>query len=398
MSREDPGAVAPDVGAVYGALLEDDAEELYQHAPCAYLSITPAGTVVKVNETFTRWTGHAPSDLLGRRRIQDLLPVGARIHYETHLAPLLRMQGSIREIAAEVICADDRRLPVVMNAVTKFGEAGEPMVVRVALFDATERRSYERELLEATRRAEAAEAKARALAETLQASFLPPEVLAIDGLEVGGAYRPAGDGTEVGGDFYDVFETGRGTWAVVLGDVSGKGAAAAPVTALARYSVRTETLRTPSPSEVLSVVHQAILRTHPERFCTAVLMILEREADRFRLTISSGGHHLPLRLRDGRIDRIGATGTPLGMLDTATLFDTVLPLAPGDVLVLHTDGVTEARRDGTFLDDEGLEALVVEAGDLGAAELAELIVRRTVEFQSGAPRDDIAVVVLRVPA
>ena len=152
---------ATDDEAFYGALVEDDAEELYQHAPCAYLSTLPDGTIVKVNETFVRWTGHAKADVIGRTRLQDLLPPGARIHYETHVAPLLRMQGRVREIAAEMLCAGgDRRIPIVLSAAAKLDDDGEPVTYRVALFDATERRSYEQELLAARRRAEESEARA----------------------------------------------------------------------------------------------------------------------------------------------------------------------------------------------------------------------------------------------
>ena len=383
--------------AFYGALVEDDAEELYQHAPCAYLSTLPDGTIAKVNETFVRWTGHAKADVIGHKRLQDLLPPGARIHYETHLAPLLRMQGQVREIAAEIICADQSRLPVVLGAVAKMDEQGEAVTYRVALFDATERRSYEQELLAARRRAEESEARAKALAATLQQSFLPPELLEIAGFDVAGAYRPAGDGTEVGGDFYDVFETGRGTWGIVLGDVSGKGATAAPVTALARYAVRNESLRTPYPSAVLNVAHDAIRRTYPDRLCTALLLFLERHDGGHRIVISSGGHHLPILLREGRLTRVGITGTALGLLDVAELRDAYVPLQPGDVVVLHTDGVTEARNGDAFLEDEGLEAIIEERPPESASELADRIVERTLDFQDGNPRDDIAVVVLRVP-
>jgi sigma-B regulation protein RsbU (phosphoserine phosphatase) len=392
----DEDEVDSSVDDFYGALLDDDPEELYEHAPCAYLSLLPDGTIVKLNETFTSWTGHRRSTLVGRRRIQDLLPAGPRIHYETHLAPMLRMQGRVREIATELVCADGSTLPVMLSAITKAAEDGSPITYRVALFDARERRSYERELLAALRRAEESEARARTLATTLQQSFLPPELLRVPGLELAGVYRPAGDGTEVGGDFYDVFETGRGSWGVVLGDVSGKGATAAPVTALARYTVRAESLRTPYPSAVLRVVHDALRREQPDRFCTALLLFLERADRAFRVVVASGGHHLPVLVRDGVVSRVGETGTLLGMVDIAELRDAYVPLQPGDSLVLHTDGVTEARQGRHFLDDEGLDEIVLEAPVTSARELADRIVDRAVAFQAGVPRDDIAVLVLRV--
>src|SRR5215210_1128160 len=94
-------------------LLEEDPEELYEHAPAGYLSSQPGGTIVKVNETLLAWTGHRREDVLGRLRFHDLLAPGARIYYETHYAPLLQMQGSVKEIAVELLRVDGTRLPVL---------------------------------------------------------------------------------------------------------------------------------------------------------------------------------------------------------------------------------------------------------------------------------------------
>lgn len=387
-----------DEGGFYAALLEDDPEELYDNAPCGYLSTLPDGTIAKVNATLLTWTGFARDDVLGRR-FQDLLPAGDRIFYETHFAPLLRMQGQVREIAVQLVCQDGRRLPVLVNSVLKYDAGGAPQVVRTAVFDATERRSYEEELLAARRRAEESEAKATALARTLQATFLPPAIVNPPGLDVGGAYHPAGDGSEVGGDFYDVFETGRGTWAVVLGDVCGKGLAAAVVTSLARYTVRSEALRTPYPSAVLAGLHEVLVRYHPDQFCTAVFAALDRTAEGVRLTVSSGGHHLPLRrpAGDREVHTIGVTGTILGMLDTPRLTDTTTILLPGDVVVLYTDGVTEARRDGQFFDEARLIRSVAGLDGATAQEMADALMAEVIDFQRGDARDDVAVVVMRVP-
>lgn len=378
----------------YAALADDDPVELYENAPCAYLSMLGDGTISKVNRTFCAWTGYEPGDLVGRRRLLDVLTPGGRIYYETHLAPSLRMQGFVREIATDVVCADGTRLPVILNAAVQ--PTGH-RAVRVALFDATERRAYEEELRAARQRAEASEARARELAETLQASFLPPDLLEIAGLDVAGAYRPAGDGFEVGGDFYDLFETDPGSSWIVLGDVMGKGASAAAVTALARHTVRAEARRTPYPSAVLAALHGTILRAHPERFCTAVLLVVGRHGARWRLTLAAGGHHLPLRLRDGVVDHIGTEGTILGMLDHVTVSDVDVELRSGDVIVLYTDGLTEARRHATFLGEDAIEAAVLASTGLDASAIAEKLVEQAVNFQLGTPRDDIAVVVLRVP-
>lgn len=386
-------------GGFYSALLEDDPEELYDNAPCGYLSALPDGTIAKANSTFLAWTGYDRDTLVGRRRFQDLLAPGDRIFYETHVAPLLAMQGHVREIAVEVVCRSGARLPVLVNSVVKGDGSGAPVLVRTAIFDATERRAYEQELLSARRRAEDSEARAKALARTLQSTFVPPEVLSVPGLDVAGAYRPAGDGSEVGGDFYDVFDTGRRSWGIVLGDVCGKGASAAVVTALARYTVRAEALRNPMPSAVLATLHEALVRYHPDQFCTAVFAVIEDAPEGFGLTVASGGHHLPLCLRaGGSFETLGQSGTLLGMLDTPLLSDTRTVLRPGDVVVLYTDGVIEARRDGEFFDDERLRTAVADGASTGAQTIADSIVAAVLDFQRGYARDDVAVVVLTVPA
>ncbi|HEV3365789.1 MAG TPA: PAS domain S-box protein, partial [Acidimicrobiia bacterium] len=234
----EPGRPAQAAGPEFAAFLEESAEDLYEDAPCGYVSALLDGTIVRANSTFLSWTGYRAEDLVGVRRLQDLLTPGGRIFHETHYAPLLRLQGQVREIALDLVCADGRTLPVLLNSVLKTDETGAAVLSRTMIFDATERRSYEQELLRAKRSAEESEARARLLAETLQRSLIPPAPPAIPGLDVAAVYRPAGYGDQVGGDFYDVFETGRDDWALVVGDVCGKGPEAAAVTALARYTLR----------------------------------------------------------------------------------------------------------------------------------------------------------------
>jgi PAS domain S-box-containing protein len=145
------------------SLLEEDVEELYEEAPCGYLSTAPDGTILRANRTFLTLGGYAPEALVRRRRFYDLLPPGAKIYYETHYAPLLQMQGHVRELALELVRADGSRLPILVNAVLKRDEDGAPLLVRITVFDASDRRRYERELLEARTEAEARAAAATAL-------------------------------------------------------------------------------------------------------------------------------------------------------------------------------------------------------------------------------------------
>lgn len=152
----------------HGALLDESAEELYEHAPVAYFSSLLDGTLVKVNETLLAWTGYERDALLGGKRFHDLLAPGARIYFETHYAPLLQMQGHVREIAVELRRADGTRLPVLLNSALVRDEAGAPRLVRTTAFDATERRRYERELLSARAEAESRARAAHALAHVVE--------------------------------------------------------------------------------------------------------------------------------------------------------------------------------------------------------------------------------------
>jgi PAS domain S-box-containing protein len=142
----DPGVVR--------ALLEEEAEDLYEHAPCGYLSTLPDGTIARVNQTFIDWTGRSREALLSGTKFQTLLTIGSRIYYETHYAPLLRMQGFANEIALEVTLQDGRVLPVNVNTRQRRDEDGTPLFNRITLFDSSDRRRYERELLLARRKAE----------------------------------------------------------------------------------------------------------------------------------------------------------------------------------------------------------------------------------------------------
>jgi sigma-B regulation protein RsbU (phosphoserine phosphatase) len=395
--RPVPGGEDSAAAAFYAALADHDPAELYDDAPCAYLSALPDGTIITVNATFLAWTGY-DADAIAGTRFQDLLAGGDRIFYETHAAPLLLMQDRIREIAVAITGSSGARLPVLLNAVVKRDKAGQPVGIRAVMFDASERMAYERELLAAKQRAEESEARARLLAETLQRSFLPPAIITTPGLDVGGAYRPAGDGSEVGGDFYDVFSTGRDACGIVLGDVCGKGAGAAVVTALARYTVRAEALHAATPRAVGEGRHRARLGYYPDTYCTVLFVQLDRISDGHRLTAATGGHPLPLcRRADGTIATIGRPGSFLGMQGTVAVSQFTTVLTAGDTLALYTDGVTEARRGDEFFTEAGIiRVLDVSAGQT-AQQTADAVVAAALDFQDGLARDDIAVVVVKEP-
>jgi PAS domain S-box-containing protein len=238
-----------------------------------------------------------------------------------------------------------------------------------------------------------------AIAHTLQRSLLPPEVPVLPGLEVAARYRPVGTDAEVGGDFYDVFATGGGRWGVVIGDVSGKGIAAASLTALARYTVKTAARWESSPSGVLDVLNKTVLDEGPaERFCTVALGLVRYGMDGVRIGLSCAGHPQPLLLgRDGSVRPVGEHGTAVGLVEHPRLADVTFTIDPGHTLVLFTDGVVEARSaEGRFADGV-LEAALASCAGQPAEEVADAIERTLLEFVGGRPRDDTALLVIRRP-
>ena len=236
------------------------------------------------------------------------------------------------------------------------------------------------------------------IARTLQQSLLPAELPDIPGIEAAARFRPTGEGNEVGGDFYDLFETGGRGWTIVMGDVCGKGPDAAAVTALARYTLRAAAMRERLPSRSLRVLNEALLRQRDDRrFCTVAYAYLEMDGDGARIGFASGGHPLPILLHnDGRVEPIGEPGTLLGVVPDPNFEDRSLTLAPGDAVVFYTDGVIEARGGGGMLDERGLERVLAGCAGAGADAIAARVEEAALSAQEGPPRDDIAVLVLRV--
>jgi PAS domain S-box-containing protein len=237
------------------------------------------------------------------------------------------------------------------------------------------------------------------IARTLEQSLLPVELPDVPGVEVAARFLPTGEGNEVGGDFYDMFETGDRGWTVVMGDVCGKGPDAAAVTALARYTLRAAAMRERLPSRSLAELNEALLRQRDDRrFCTVASAYIEKLDRGARAGISTGGHPLPLLLRaDGGVEAVGAPGTLLGVVSDPDLEDRAITLEPGDSLVFYTDGVIESRPNSAgVLDERRLAELVATCAGRSADAIAAKIEDAAVLSQDGRPRDDIAVLVLRV--
>ena len=238
------------------------------------------------------------------------------------------------------------------------------------------------------------------VARTLQRTLLPPTLPDIPYAEIAAIYHPAGEGSEIGGDFYDAFETGDGTWTVAIGDVCGKGAAAAAITGLARHTLRAAAFRESSPRAVLERLNRALLReVREESFCTVAAARLSQHGRGALLVACAGGHPAPLVVRsDGSVDEATAPGTLLGIYDEIDVSDRETVLAPGESVVFYTDGVVEERREGEQFGEHRLRQLLAGCAGLSATGIAERIERAVLEFQPIAPADDLAVVVVRIMA
>ena len=238
----------------------------------------------------------------------------------------------------------------------------------------------------------------RTIATTLQASLLPDTLPEIPNVEIAVRYWAAGVGTEVGGDFYDVFEVDD-HHAIVIGDVCGTGPAAASLTALARHTIRAAAWQGASHQDVLLQLNNAILRSGRATFCTALFCTLKPTNAGFRLEISAGGHPLPIVARPGSgAQSVGRSGTLLGLLPETKSHKESIDLVAGDTIVLYTDGATDVRPPHD-LTAEDVEA-IVERATTASRDASSVADRLGDELSTILPiserDDDIALLVLHV--
>ncbi|MFI6144436.1 PP2C family protein-serine/threonine phosphatase [Streptomyces sp. NPDC051109] len=398
--------------ATFAELLEDSAEELYESAPCGYLSTLMDGTIARINATLLDWLGLERGAVVGRMRFTDLLTVGGKLYHETHFAPLLHLRGEISGIALDVKQADGGRIPVLVSSAVKHGGDGEPQLIRTTVFDARDRRAYEQELLrgrkvaeEALKQAEADRARLQDALAVLQRSLLPDALPEVPGVEVDAYYHTASP-DRLGGDFYDVFPVDGRRFAFFLGDVCGKGPAAAAVTSLTRYTLRAAALHDADPVSALSTLNKVLHERYSggdPRYCTAVFGVLDPDPETgdVAVRIASGGHPPAVVMRaDGTADFLPTPGGLLvGILPAARFTTATTILAPGDTLLLYTDGLTEARTGQSRTSLYGDEALLAFAADhagMPPHAVVKALTSLLDDFGEGLD-DDTALLALGVP-
>ncbi|MFJ8003605.1 SpoIIE family protein phosphatase [Streptomyces fagopyri] len=239
-----------------------------------------------------------------------------------------------------------------------------------------------------------------AISQSLQRSLLPPELPHIEGVEVEVIYRAAGEGNEVGGDFYDLFPIRDGAYGFAIGDVCGTGPEAAAVTGLARHALRLLAREGFGGPAVLERLNSAILDEGARsRFLTLLYGELWPQEDGSAvLKVVCAGHPLPLRLRqDGTVEAAAEPQPLLGVMEDLELYEQTVTLDPGDVLLCVTDGVTERREGTRMLGDDGLTDVLTTCTGLTAGAVAARVMRAVERFASDAPSDDMAILAMRVP-
>ena len=234
------------------------------------------------------------------------------------------------------------------------------------------------------------------IAHTLQVKLLPERLPEIPRALMAARYRAAGELNEVGGDFYDVFQRSPTEWAIVVGDVSGKGAEAAAVTALARYTLRAAALEDAPPSGALQRLNTAMLYDETSQFATVVMAYLSSGPDgSIDLRLALAGHPAPAVVRrDGTVEMVGRYGTIVGLRPDINVHDMDVRLEADEVLLLYTDGVTEAGPRRTPFGEAGLVSVLTGMGGHTPQAVVDAVERAVVAAQPGDPRDDIALLAI----
>lgn len=386
---------------------EEISASIFEAALDCILTMDDHGRVIDLNPAAEETFGYVRDEVRGRQLAELIIPPESREahqrarrrYVETGRATILG-----RRLELTAMRSDGSLLPVELT-VTRLGTHDPPTFAGFVRDLTARRRSDERiaQLLEreqdARIAAEAAERSARRVSETLQRSLLPPHLPHIPGARLAAAYEAADERSMVGGDFYDVFPVGEHRWGVVVGDVSGKGADAASLTALARYTLRAAAVQQHEPRAVLSIVNQAFLaEPRDNAYCTLAYATLGVTGSQAVMRLAVAGHPPPLLARrDGELETIGRSGTMLGAGAEATFEDVELILGEGETLLLYTDGVTEAHTRHGRLGVEGLVSMLRRRPAERPEDLIAGVIAGLHEGEGHRVTDDVALLAVNRP-
>lgn len=359
------------------------------------------GTMLSTNARFAEMWGFTADELRARSDDDALAAAMERVvDPEAFIAKVRDAYANPERPTRDEIHFNDGRV---------FDRYGAPMRLDDGTYvgwawyfrDITAEREVQRSLAESGERF-------AALARTLQESLLPPELPDIPSLHVAARFHPAGDGSEIGGDFYDLFQTAEHEWCALVGDVCGKGAPAARLTALARYTFRAAAIRSRSMAANLTALNEALVRQAEQdrqrgehRFVTLTALRMHLDGTEVTVEAGSAGHPPPLHVTaSGTVTPLACRGTMLGMFEEIRVEPARVVLEAGDSLVLYTDGVLEARRGREEFGEDRLVDVLRIRGRAGgdAADLASAVEDEVLAFQDGMARDDIAIVVVQASA
>jgi serine phosphatase RsbU (regulator of sigma subunit) len=359
---------------------------------------------------------------------RDRLSVPGTIGYEEHLVDRLWDESPDAELPAAVALRTgepvwiesreerDRRFPELISLErSTVSTCAVPLVVgdrrlgalrfsfpRPRLFDEDERRfvlALAAQTAQALDRAQLSEQRLE-FSRRLQLSLLPRRLNPPPHVDVAAVYHALGDGTELGGDIYDMWPISDECWGLTVADASGTGPEAAALTAMVRFSLRALATVDASPESVVETLNRALLGAEPggfegERFCTAIFGVLV-PGPTTTVALAGGGHPAPIvRRAEGAVEEIPVGGSLLGVFHDVTFGSAAVTLAPGDTLVLYTDGVIEARHHDVMFGTDGVKA-AIRSAPRGASETASAIEAAVLQHTGGVVSDDLAALVIHV--
>lgn len=364
-----------------GPRAADRDDDLFEHAPCGYVTIALDGRIIRANGAFAAQLQMDPADLGAGRPFGHVLTTGSRLYYETHVVPYLMINGAMGEVALDLRRADRSTLSALVNANVSVDGAGRPASIRMIVFEAGRRRRYERELLRAQR-------DEHEIARELQHSLLAGELPSGPGFELAIVYRAAGRNLAVGGDWYDAFwlDSGRTRIGVVVGDVVGHGLHAATTMGQLRSATRALATVGQPPGALLTSL-DAYSRRHAVGAMTTVAYA-EIDLTAATAHFACAGHPPPVRITPGAQPELlwGGRSEPLAAFSEPTAHRPQASLsALGDsTLLLYSDGLTERHPDRSI---DGLDVLLQDVTRLAVTD-PQAVVDGLSDLQRAESTDD----------
>lgn len=364
--------------------------QLFEHAPVGIIFSDPTGLVRAANAGCVRLLSRRVSDIVGTGFVALFTGDQAALAND-----LLADCTSTGETAVQTLTrrGPDGRTQHIEVTVAAADPETASLGVFILLHDESARIDALDEAEYARQEAEAAAGRYAHLSRTLQRNLLRPALPAIEGFDIAARYHAAGDGTLVGGDFYDAFRILDSRWCVVLGDVSGKGVAAAALTSLARYTLRTAALYEGSPSGLFTTLNRVLAEdARGDEFCTLAAILVGSAGS---LEVAVSGHPAPLVIRrDGTLEPMGVPAPPVGLFDRIEVVPVATRLMVGESIVVTSDGVTEAGTpSGEFVDDL-LDRVLPTVSGRSAGEIADAVDSAVRAVERARARDDVTIVAM----